>query len=70
MNKIFTFFQGIWVGMSLLFTITLTLSDSVSTSLVRVQDQSIRILALLSSFGALYSFMAAKQKCTYAFLLR
>jgi len=36
MNKFTTFFQGIFAGMSLLYTITLNLSLSISTDLVRV----------------------------------
>lgn len=64
MNKCTTFFQGIFVGMSLLYTITLNLSLSVSTDLVRVEDQAIRIVSILSSFGSMYSFLIAKQRCT------
>ena len=60
LRKMITFFQGIFAGMALLFTITLNLSTSVSQSLVRVQDQAIRVAALLSAFGALYSCIIAK----------
>lgn len=63
MNKLTTFFQGLFTGMALLYTITLNLSLSVSTDLVRVEDQSLRVVAILSSLGAMYSFLIAKQKC-------
>lgn len=36
MNKITTFFQGLFAGMALLYTITLNLSLNVSSDLVRV----------------------------------
>lgn len=36
MNKATTFFQGMFAGMALIYTITLNLSLSVSTDLVRV----------------------------------
>jgi hypothetical protein len=36
MNKGTTFFQGIFAGMALLYTITLSLSGTVSRDLVRV----------------------------------
>jgi hypothetical protein len=62
MNKLTTFFQGLFVGMALLYTITLNLSLSVSSDLVRVEDQTLRVVAILSSFGAMYSFLIAKQK--------
>ncbi len=62
MNKLTTFFQGLFVGMALLYTITLNLSLSVSSDLVRVEDQALRVVAILSSFGAMYSFLIAKQK--------
>ena len=64
-TKLIVFFQGIFAGMTLLYTITLNLSTSVSTSLVRVQDQSIRAIALLSALGALYACISAKEKCTH-----
>jgi hypothetical protein len=63
MNKGTTFFQGIFVGMALLYTITLNLSGSVSSDLVRVEDQAIRIVSILSSFGSIYSFLIASQRC-------
>ena len=62
-KKSFTFFQGIFAGMALLFAITLNLSESVSKDLVRVEDQSIRIISLLSALGALYSTMTARDEC-------
>jgi hypothetical protein len=62
MNKLTTFFQGLFAGMALLYTITLNLSLSVSSDLVRVEDQALRVVAILSSFGAMYSFLIAKQK--------
>ena len=46
--------------MVLLFAITLNLSESVSKDLVRVEDQSIRIIALLSALGALYATISAR----------
>ena len=49
--------------MALLFAITLNLSLSVSRDLVRVEDQTIRIVSLLSSFGAFYSLIISKHKC-------
>lgn len=64
-NKLFkvtTFFQGLLAGITLLYTITLNLSDSVSIDLIRVEDQSIRILSLLSTLGALYSVIISNQK--------
>lgn len=64
MNKITTFFQGLFAGMALLYTITLNLTLNVSSDLVRVEDQAIRVLAIFSSLGAMYSFLIAKQKCT------
>lgn len=64
MNKLTTFFQGLFTGMALLYTITLNLSLAVSFDLVRVEDQAIRVVAILSSFGAMYSFLISKQKCT------
>ena len=60
LNKSFGFFQGIFAGMALLFTITLNLSESVSRDLVRVQDLAIRIISLLSAMGAVYSAISAK----------
>ena len=36
MNKFTTFFQGLFTGMALLYTITLNFSTSVSVDLVRV----------------------------------
>jgi hypothetical protein len=65
MNKGTTFFQGIFVGMALLYTITLNLSGSVSSDLVRVEDQAIRIVSILSSFGSIYSFLIASQRCSF-----
>lgn len=62
LNKATTFFQGLFAGMALLYTITLNLSPSVSKDLIRVEDQAIRIVLLLSTFGALYSLMFAWQK--------
>lgn len=59
-KKSFTFFQGIFAGMALLFAITLNLSESISKDLVRVEDQSIRIISLLSALGALYSTISAR----------
>lgn len=67
MNRGTTFFQGIFVGMSLLYTITLNLSGTVSADLVRVEDQAIRIVSILSSFGSIYSFLIAQQRCTFPF---
>jgi hypothetical protein len=64
MNKVTTFFQGLFTGMALLYTITLNLSLSVSADLVRVEDQALRIVSMLSSFGSMYSFLIAKQKRT------
>ena len=61
-KKSFSFFQGIYAGMALLFTITLNLSESVSRDLVRVEDQCIRIIALLSALGALYSCLWAHEQ--------
>ena len=69
-NKLFkttTFFQGLYAGMSLLYTITLNLSTSVSFDLVRVEDQCMRVLSLLSTLGALYSVLISKQKCKYKY---
>lgn len=63
MNKGTTIFQGLFAGMALLYTITLNLSLSVSTDLVRVEDQALRVVSILSSFGGMYSFLIAKQKC-------
>jgi len=63
LNKITTFFQGLFAGMALLYCITLNLSVSVSIDLVRVEDQALRIVAMLSSFGGMYSFLISKQKC-------
>lgn len=65
MNKGTTFFQGIFAGMALLYTVTLNLSGSVSSDLVRVEDQAIRIVSILSSFGSIYSFLIANQRCIY-----
>lgn len=64
MNKLTTFFQGLFTGMALLYTITLNLSLSVSSDLVRVEDQTLRVVSILSSFGAMYSFLISKQKRT------
>lgn len=66
MNRGTTFFQGIFVGMALLYTVTLNLSGTVSADLVRVEDQAIRIVSILSSFGSIYSFLIARQRCTHA----
>lgn len=63
LSKGITFFQGIYTGMALLFTITLNLSASVSSDLVRVQDQAIRVISLLSAFGSLYAMISSKNKC-------
>ena len=65
MNRVTTFFQGLFVGMALLYTITLNLSLSVSADLVRVEDQALRVVAILSNLGAMYSFLIVKQKCKY-----
>ena len=46
--------------MALLFTITLNLSTSISQGLMRVQDQSIRVVSLLSAFGALHALISAR----------
>jgi hypothetical protein len=67
MNKGTTFFQGLFAGMALLYTITLNLSLSVSTDLVRVEDQALRIVSILSSFGSMYSFLISNRKCTNQF---
>lgn len=67
-NKLFkftTFFQGLFAGMALLYTITLNLSTSISPDLIRFQDQCMRILSLLSTLGALYSALISKQKCNF-----
>lgn len=61
--KITTFFQGLFAGMALLYTITLSLSVSVSSDLIRFEDQCMRVLSLLSTLGALYSVLISKQKC-------
>ena len=61
MTKAASIFQGLFAGMSLLYTITLNLSASVSKDLVRVEDQAIRIVSLLSTFGAMFTFLIAKQ---------
>lgn len=61
--KITTFFQGLFAGMALLYTITLNLSVSVSPDLIRFEDQCMRVLSLLSTLGALYSVLISKQKC-------
>ena len=63
LTRAITFFQGLYAGMALLFTIALSLSTNVEKSLVRVQDQSIRVLALLSAFGALYALVNIRYKC-------
>lgn len=63
MKRSITFFQGIYVGMALLFTITLNLSTDISQDLVRVEDQAIRVISLLSSLGAIYSAIRAKDQC-------
>lgn len=68
MNKGTTFFQGIFTGMALLYTITLNLSGSVSKELVRVEDQAVRIVSILSSFGSIYSFLIANQKCKHVMI--
>ena len=70
MNRGTTFFQGIFVGMALLYTVTLNLSGTVSADLVRVEDQAIRIVSILSSFGSIYSFLIARQRCISASLRR
>lgn len=60
-----TFFQGLFAGMVLLYTLALTLAGekTVSTQLIRVQDQSIRVISMLSSFGALFALINVKSKC-------
>lgn len=70
MNRITSFFQGLFAGMALIYTITLNLSSSVSADLVRVEDQALRVVAILSSFGAMYSFIIAQQKCTFFLTFR
>jgi len=65
MNKGTTFFQGLFAGMALLYTITLNFSLDISVDLVRVEDQALRVVSILSSFGSMYSFLIAKQKCKY-----
>ena len=65
MKRSITFFQGIYVGMALLFTITLNLSTDISQDLVRVEDQAIRVISLLSCLGAIYSAIRAKDQCNY-----
>jgi hypothetical protein len=62
MNRITTFFQGLFAGTALLYTITLNLSQNVSADLVRVEDQALRIVSILSCLGAMYSFLIAQQK--------
>lgn len=62
--KITTFFQGLFAGMALLYTITLHLSLSISVDLVRFEDQCMRVLSLLSTLGSLYSLLISKQKRT------
>ena len=47
--------------MALLYTITLNLSSDLSTQLVRVEDQALRIVSLLSSFFSMYSFLIASR---------
>ncbi len=64
-NKAVTFFQGLYAGMVLLYAITLNLSETISTGLVRVEDQTIRILSLLSIFGSLYSVINAYKKRSF-----
>ena len=71
-NKLFkftTFFQGLYVGMTLLYTITLNLSKVVAVELVRVEDQCLRVFSLLSTLGALYSAIISHKKCTIYFFL-
>ena len=63
MTRVTTFFQGLFAGMALLYTITLNLSSTVSVDLVRVEDQALRIISLLSSLGSMYSFLIAKRHC-------
>ena len=63
--KITKFFQGLFAGMALLYTITLNLSTSVSPDLIRFEDQCMRVLSLLSTLGALYSVLMSKQKCKH-----
>ena len=65
MSKSISFFQGIFAGMALLFTITLNLSQSVAQELVRVEDQAIRVVSLLSTLGSFFSMIRARDKCTY-----
>ena len=50
--------------MALLFTITLNLSQSVAQELVRVEDQAIRVVSLLSTLGSFFSMIRARDKCT------
>ena len=64
MTRVTTFFQGMFAGMALLYTVTLNLSTTVSTDLVRVEDQALRIILLLSSLGSMYSFLISKRHCT------
>lgn len=59
LSKSISFFQGIYAGMALLFTITLNLSSSVSRELVRVEDQSIRVISLLTTLGSFFSAIRA-----------
>jgi hypothetical protein len=64
MGRAITFFQGLFVGMALLYTITLNLSSSVTADLVRVEDQTLRLVSLISSFGSMYSLLVATRRCT------
>lgn len=64
LSKSISFFQGIFAGMALLFTITLNLSQSVAQELVRVEDQAIRVVSLLTTLGSLFSVIRARDKCS------
>lgn len=64
MTRMTTLLQGLFAGMALLYTITLNLSSTVSSDLVRVEDQALRIVLLLSSFGSMYSFLISRRHCT------
>lgn len=70
LSKSISFFQGIFAGMALLFTITLNLSQSVSRELVRVEDQSIRVISLLTTLGSFFSMLRARDRRTALPFLR
>jgi hypothetical protein len=67
LSKSISFFQGIFAGMALLYTITLNLSQSVSIDLVRVEDQSIRVVSLLSTLGSFFSMIRTHDRCNNYF---